>query len=162
MLPLMKKRSWGTPLSRDRSRDLGDVDAIDEGGVLGVISSRRKSAMTSELFPLPVGPQIQIFSPGLMDMLTRWRIGGPEMVYDAERSLNSTAPHAGQLSKTGRLSPARPSLGVSVVKFFNLDTAPIDVSRDVHCLAIQAKDWLRLITLRIANPTYPGLTESET
>ena len=87
--------------------------------------------MINELLPLPVRSQIPTFSPGLIDMVILSRIAGPAIVYEAERFLSSIAPFEGQISGTCWSSPARFSSGVVLVKFFNLETAPIEVSREV-------------------------------
>jgi hypothetical protein len=72
-----------------------------------------------ERLPLPLRPHIPIFSPGWVVILMPRRISLPECVKDAERSLSSTCPVAGQSSVTDRVSQERFSLGVTSAKVFS-------------------------------------------
>jgi hypothetical protein len=72
-----------------------------------------------ERLPLPLRPHIPIFSPDWIVILMPRRIGLPECVKDAERSLSSTCPVAGQSSVTDRVSQERFSLGVTSAKVFS-------------------------------------------
>lgn len=111
----------------------------------------------SELLPLPLLPQIPIFSPGRMDMLRSLITRFESPLYDAETFVNSIAPCVGQAGGTDRLSEARFSLTVRSEKDLIREMAPSDVSRLVHSLIMSARISEKLMTLRIAKPTWPAL-----
>lgn len=118
----------------------------------------RNKVMKRELFPLPLRPQIPIFSPGAMCKLTSLRTGVPSGVYAAEKCLVWISPLDGQLSGTVWISLSRFSHGVSSENVFNREISPMLVSRSVHCLTIHESDCPKPMTFNNANPTYPGPT----
>ena len=86
-----------------------------------------------ERLPLPLRPHIPIFSPDWIVILMPRRIGLLECVKDAERSLSSTCPVAGQSSVTDRVSQERFSLGVTSAKVFR---RPYEDSKQPRMLCI--------------------------
>lgn len=78
MLPFMKKGSWGMALNSERTVWRGMVATSMPSTIIELsnwISSMRNKIMKRELFPLPLRPQIPIFSPGAMCKLTSLRTG---------------------------------------------------------------------------------------
>lgn len=92
--------------------------------------------LTKELLPLPLRPQIPIFSPGLIDIVKLRRTRSELTEYEAETFANSIAPLVGQLSGGVSISLGRFSDAVWAEKLLSRAIAPKEVSRRVQFLII--------------------------
>ena len=129
----------------------------------GSTSSIRNNVANKELFPLPLRPQIPIFSPARMDS-DKSRITSflfPSLLYAAETLRKSIDPLGGHdwdalslpPSGSGKISSGRFSFSVVVTNSRIRATAPIEVSSPVQLRMMNDSDWLKGITFKIARPT---------
>lgn len=131
IVPYKKNGSCGMAFSRDRTscRGTSEISMSSIKMLPWEISIMRKSASTREDLPLPLRPQMPIFSPGWMVRLKSWMTFLPDDgAYEIARERMSTRPLLGQLAGTTEVSMGRFSDLVLAAKDLVRLTAPIAVS----------------------------------